>query len=218
MAACLSLCRDVTAEHNSRDALSLINEELKHRVKNSLAVLGAVATQTFREKGSKADLEKYLARLAAFGRAHDLLTAANWASAPLPDVISTALTPYGVGEGQIHAVRATTYRQIQTSARSVLGTQRTCDECHEVWRAQCREWPSVDYVEFRTSRRRAAVRFNLAGNWRPAPSEPERAGFGSRLISRVLEDDFSGSVEVTFGSTGLICLNCPLENLAIAPR
>ena len=63
----LVVCRDVTSEHMAREALNLINEELKHRVKNTLAVLGAVATQTFRDVSSKADLEKYQARLAAFG-------------------------------------------------------------------------------------------------------------------------------------------------------
>ena len=90
----LVVCKDVTSEHMAREALNLINEELKHRVKNTLTVLGAVATQTFRDVASKADLEKYQGRLAAFGRAHDLLTAANWAAAPLQDVISTALIPY----------------------------------------------------------------------------------------------------------------------------
>jgi hypothetical protein len=69
----LVVCRDVTSEHMAREALNLINEELKHRVKNTLTVLGAVATQTFRDVSSKADLEKYQGRLAAFGRAHDLL-------------------------------------------------------------------------------------------------------------------------------------------------
>ena len=49
----------------------------------------------------------------------------------------------------------------------------------------------------------------------PPASEPVRVGFGSRLISRVLRDDFRGSVEVSYGSTGLICrLTAPLENLA----
>src|SRR6476469_7586554 len=94
----LVVCKDVTSEHMAREALNLINEELKHRVKNTLTVLGAVATQTFRDTTSKADLEKYQGRLAAFGRAHDLLTAANWAAAPLQDVISTALIPYRTGE------------------------------------------------------------------------------------------------------------------------
>ena len=62
----LVVCRDVTSEHMAREALHLINEELKHRVKNTLTVLGAVATQTFRDASSKADLEKYQGRLAAF--------------------------------------------------------------------------------------------------------------------------------------------------------
>src|SRR6478752_4210507 len=68
----LVVCKDVTSEHTTREALGLINEELKHRVKNTLAVLSAVAAQTFRDPTSKADLEKYQARLGAFGRAQDL--------------------------------------------------------------------------------------------------------------------------------------------------
>jgi two-component sensor histidine kinase len=48
-------------------------------------------------------------------------------------------------------------------------------------------------------------------------SEPAGVGFGSRLISRVLQDDFGGAVEVSYGSTGLVCrLTAPLENLAIS--
>ncbi len=45
----LVVCRDVTSEHMAREALNLINQELKHRVKNTLTVLGAVATQIFRD-------------------------------------------------------------------------------------------------------------------------------------------------------------------------
>ena len=53
----------------------------------------------------------------------------------------------------------------------------------------------------------------------PAISEPRGAGFGSRLISRVLQDDFRGTVEVSYGSTGLVCrLTAPLEILATSPE
>jgi hypothetical protein len=41
------ICRDVTSVHMAREALNLINEELKYRVKNTVAVLGAVAGRTF---------------------------------------------------------------------------------------------------------------------------------------------------------------------------
>jgi two-component sensor histidine kinase len=209
----LVVCRDVTSEHMAREALNLINEELKHRVKNTLTVLGAVATQTFRDVSSKANLEEYQGRLAAFGRAHDLLTAAN--AAPLHDVISTALTPYRTDDGwftvagpplvvksrqavalssAIHelATNASKYGAL-TVARGHVSITRTSED------QECE--PKFVFV------------------WRefggPPASEPAGVGFGSRLVSRVLQDDFRGSVEVSDGSTGLICrLTAPLENLA----
>ena len=49
----LVVCKDVTSEHMAREALHLINEELKHRVKNTLTVLSAVANQTFRDASSR---------------------------------------------------------------------------------------------------------------------------------------------------------------------
>jgi hypothetical protein len=145
----LVVCRDVTTEHVARDALNLINEELKHRVKNTLAVLGAVAAQTFRDVSSKADLEKYQARLAAFGRAHDVLTAANWAAAPLQDVIRTALIP------------SNNY-PISTGLCAIPGNSRACDQCFEVWRSDCGSRPRVNHMGSGRSGGRAKIRIRLA--------------------------------------------------------
>jgi two-component sensor histidine kinase len=53
----------------------------------------------------------------------------------------------------------------------------------------------------------------------PMASKPSRVGFGSRLISRVLEDDFGGAVDVSYDSAGLVCrLTAPLENLATSSK
>ena len=49
----------------------------------------------------------------------------------------------------------------------------------------------------------------------PPVSAPSSVSFGSRLISRVLQDDFGGAVEVSYEPAGLVCrLTAPLENLA----
>lgn len=211
----LVVCKDVTSEHMAREALNLINEELKHRVKNTLAVLGAVATQTFRGIESKADLEKYLARLAAFGRAQDLLTAANWASAPLQDVISTALKPYWTSDGRFTVsgpalvvksrqalALSLAIHELATNALKYGALTVASGHVSIAWTSQDHEGePKFVFV------------------WRefggPPVSEPVRVSFGSRLISRVLEDDFNGSVEVSYRLAGLVCcLTAPLENLA----
>ena len=215
----LVVCKDVTSEHMAREALHLINEELKHRVKNTLTVLGAVATQTFRDASSKADLEKYQGRLAAFGRAHDLLTAANWATAPLQDVISTALIPYRTSEGRFTVsgpplvvksrqalALSLAIHELATNALKYGALTVASGHVSITWTSDDQEGePKFVFV------------------WRefggPPASEPARVGFGSRLISRVLKEDFGGSVEVSYGSIGLICrLTAPLENLATSPE
>jgi two-component sensor histidine kinase len=214
----LVVCRDVTSEHVAREALNLINEELKHRVKNTLTVLGAVAAQTFRDVSSKADLEKYQGRLASFGRAQDLLTAANWATAPLQDVIKTALSPYRTGEGRFTVSGPPmVVRSRQALALSLAIHELATNALKygaltvETGRVSI-TWKSEDQPD--------GPKFVFV--WRefggPSVSQPASVGFGSRLITRVLKDDFRGSVDVSYGSTGLICsLTAPLENLATSP-
>jgi two-component sensor histidine kinase len=211
----LVVCRDVTSEHLAREALNLINEELKHRVKNTLTVLGAVATQTFRDASSKSDLEKYLGRLAAFGRAHDLLTSANWAEAPLHDVISTALAPYRTGERRF----AVSGPALVVKSRQALALSLAIHELAT---------NALKYGALRAASGSVSITWKSEAEggqpgfvfvWResggPPVSKPSGTGFGSRLISRVLEDDFGGAVEVSYEPTGLVCrLTAPLENLA----
>ncbi|MGC2775940.1 MAG: HWE histidine kinase domain-containing protein [Bradyrhizobium sp.] len=210
----LVVCRDVTSEHVARSSLNLINEELTHRVKNTLAILGAVATQTFRDPSSRADLEKYQGRLAAFGRAHDLLTAANWATAPLKDVIDAALIPYRTGEGQFTVSGS----PLVVKSRQALALSLAIHELAT---------NALKYGALTSANGRVSITWTSDDQedeprfifvWQesggPAASKPASVGFGSRLISRVLQDDFGGTVAVSYDPTGLVCrLTAPLDNL-----
>jgi two-component sensor histidine kinase len=210
----LVVCRDVTSEHRTREALNLVNEELKHRVKNTLTVLGAVAAQTFRNASSKADLDKYQGRLAAFGRAHDLLTASNWAAAPLQDVVSTALTPYRTSEARFTVsgpalivksrqalALSLAIHELATNAMKYGALTVAGGHVSITWTCEGQEG-RPDFV------------FVWQESGGPPVSDPAGVGFGSRLISRVLQDDFGGTVEVSYQATGLICrLTAPLGNL-----
>lgn len=215
----LVVCRDVTSEHMAREALHLVNEELKHRVKNTLAVLSAVAAQTFRDPANRADLEKYQARLGAFGRAQDLLTASNWAAAPLHDVIGTALAPYRTGEGRFMVsgpplvvksrqalALSLALHELATNALK-YGALRVAGGCVSItWTVENQD----DESKF------VFVWHEIGG---PSVSEPVGVGFGSKLISRVLKDDFSGSVDVLYDAAGLVCrLTAPLQNLATSAK
>ena len=76
-------------EREASDKLQkLILEELHHRIKNTLATVSAIASQSLRNvPGAEHAIE---GRLLALGRAHDLLLQARWSSADLGKIVRGA--------------------------------------------------------------------------------------------------------------------------------
>jgi two-component sensor histidine kinase len=72
--------------------------ELNHRVKNTLAVVQALATQTFRHPGDDPSLAigTYRQRISALAIAHDLLTENNWDEVGLQEVVDSVLAGAGL--------------------------------------------------------------------------------------------------------------------------
>ena len=71
----------------------LLIEELNHRVKNTLAILQAIAVQTFKS-ASRAERETFEGRLGALAEAHNLLSKEKWRGSELQDVVDRVLQPY----------------------------------------------------------------------------------------------------------------------------
>jgi two-component sensor histidine kinase len=69
--------------------------ELHHRIKNILAAVMAIASQSLRSAETVEDGRKAIEqRLFALGRAHDLLLQANWKSAHLREILNKAIEPF----------------------------------------------------------------------------------------------------------------------------
>src|ERR1700726_1293159 len=83
-------------EREAADKLQkLILEELHHRIKNTLATVSAIASQSLRTATSIEHGQHAIeGRLVALGRAHDLLLQARWANADLANTIRGATEPY----------------------------------------------------------------------------------------------------------------------------
>jgi PAS domain S-box-containing protein len=71
------IARDITERKQAQEQQNLLLGELKHRIKNTMATVHAVATQTLRS-ASPEELDAFVSRLQALARAHDLLTLENW--------------------------------------------------------------------------------------------------------------------------------------------
>src|SRR6202163_1634996 len=83
-------------EREASDKLQkLILEELHHRIKNTLATVGAIASQSLRNvPGAEHAQHAIEGRLLALGRAHDLLLQARWTSADLGTIVRGAIEAF----------------------------------------------------------------------------------------------------------------------------
>ena len=204
---------DITDHMRAEDHLRLINDELKHRVKNTLTVVSAIASQTLRGTGNEIPLKKFQARLGAFANAHDSLTNANWVAAAVHDVIEGALAPHQTGKGQFS----------MSGADIVIGVKQALSlalAIHEL------ATNAIKYGALSTDAGRVEISWSERPElgvqtfhflWQeiggPPVQMPSRRGFGSQLIERVLTSDF-GKVKVRYEPEGLICtLTAPMDHI-----
>jgi PAS domain S-box-containing protein len=87
------IARDITQLRRTRERQELLLKEMKHRIKNTLATVQALAMQTL-SGVSQAEFSAFSARLGALGSAHDLLTLDRWNESSLVDVVTAALAPF----------------------------------------------------------------------------------------------------------------------------
>jgi two-component sensor histidine kinase/CheY-like chemotaxis protein len=114
-------------EREAADKLQkLILEELHHRVKNTLATVSAIASQSFRAASSVEHGQKAMeGRLIALGRAHDLLMQVSWANASLAQTLSGATDPYDrQGDRRFHF----NGRDISITSGAVIALAMTFNE------------------------------------------------------------------------------------------
>ena len=88
--------RDTTDRRMAEEQRDLLIKELEHRVKNTLAIVQSIASQTFRDgrRRRRQRMRAFEARLIALGNVHGVLTQQHWDSADLHDVVRSALRPH----------------------------------------------------------------------------------------------------------------------------
>lgn len=194
--------QDVTEHVLAENRLKLINSELRHRVRNTLAMVGAVAGQTFRDPANKAALAVFEARLAAFGAADEAIVGAQ-AYADLADVVGLALKPHVPGPG----------RYVIKGPGITIGPKQAVSlalAIHELatnaakYGALSTAAGHVDITWSITSNAPREFRFEWRESGGPPVAPPARKGFGSRLVNTVMANDFGGVVSVDFAPAGLV--------------
>jgi PAS domain S-box-containing protein len=199
--------RDISAEKKAQEHQRLLINELNHRVKNTLATVQSITSQTLRNAATARDARDALeGRLLALSRTHDVLTRENWESAELQEIVAQAVEPYrGHGKGRFHLegpwVRlqprmalalAMALQELATNAVKYGALSTATGTIRITWKVDDLQSPA-----------RLGLQWEESGG--PAVMAPTRRGFGTRLIERSLAQDLDGEVQIEFVPTGVIC-------------
>jgi len=213
----LSISRDITELAEFQEQQKLLTAELQHRIKNTLAMVSAIANQTIRGDDIEAAREAFTARLITLSHAHDILVQTSWISAPIKDVIEGALAPHRPGQGSRIDVSgpqmllspkpalaiALAVHELATNAGKYGALSNDDGKVNIFWKTKANGANSTFYFDWVET-----------GGPRVVEPEQSKRGFGSRLIERMLKSDFGGEVQLHFKPDGLVCtLSAPLEKL-----
>ncbi|WP_264046976.1 sensor histidine kinase [Methylobacterium flocculans] len=204
----------LAAEKRSADHQRLLIDELNHRVKNTLATVQSIATQTLRNAATTEDARDALeTRLLALSRAHDVLTRENWEGADLSDIIAQAIAPYDPQDGGRFRVGGPDVRLLPRTALALAMALQELATNAVKYGALSSPAGHVE-IAWTMGADDPKPRLNLRWSEKGGPTVvmPKRRGFGSRLIERNLARDLDGKVEIAFVPQGVTCtVNAPLR-------
>jgi two-component sensor histidine kinase/ActR/RegA family two-component response regulator len=194
----------------------LILEELHHRIKNTLATVSAIASQSLRAATSIEHGQHAIeGRLVALGRAHDLLLQARWANATLEHTIRGATEPYvSIGSGRISIEGP----EVRITSGAVIALAMTLNElCTNTTKFGALSVPA-GRIEIVWTVDQATQRLHLTWSEKNGPTvhAPSRQSFGTRLIGS-LGQQLKGHVDLAYDANGFVyVLDVPMASLVAA--
>ncbi len=209
-----SIERDITDRRAAEQQRETLVNELNHRVKNSLAVVQAIASQTLRGSLSLLEARKVFGeRLSAFARAHDLIVSGDWSGTDLASVVHATIGPHKGDFGRFAISGQFVTLLPQAAVTFSLALHELCTN-------------AAKYGALSVPEGQVSIVWSLTGpddnsrfiwTWTetggPPVSAPVHRGFGSSLIERVLPMELNGVVSVTYPTSGLVCvLEAPMPS------
>ena len=202
--------RDITERKQAEERQRLLLAELNDRVKNMLATVLSISSQTLRHsRSAEAFQEAFEGRIQALAKAHDLLAASNWQGADLREVLLAELAVHR--EQGNHLSLEGEAISLAPNAALTLGMA-----FHELVTnaakhgAFATEAGRVE-VAWKSDSRSQLLKINWAERDVPKVERSPQDGFGLKLIERGIKHELHGRATFDFGSSGLRCsLEIPL--------
>lgn len=199
------LFRDISDRKQAEEQHKALTHELSHRVKNTLAVVQALARQPGVPGMTVEQFrDRFIGHIQALARAHDQLLETNWRSADLATLVRATLSAYG-RDGAIDQVAdgpamrltpkqglglALVLHELATNASKYGALSSDGGDLRVTWDAA-----QVD------GQRQIRLVWKECGGPPVADSAPQ--GFGTKLIERACAYELEGSAGLRLAPEGL---------------
>jgi len=208
--------QDVTERKEAEERQKLLIDELNHRVKNTLATVQSLATQTARGTHSPEEFrEAFEGRLIALSQAHDQLTRRHWKSADLRDIVEAAIAPHLArsqdqmiitGEPitvtpRVALTLALALHEMTTNAAKYGALSVAGGRVEVAWRVERKASPPP------------VLRIEWRERGGPPVTVPKQQGFGTRFIVGSVASELQGKAQLDYDPAGFICtMDIPLDS------
>jgi two-component sensor histidine kinase len=204
-------------EREASDKLQkLILEELHHRIKNTLATVGAIVSQSLRNlPGTESARDAIDGRLRALSRAHDLLLQAAWTSANLATVVRGAVEAF---DNAVEPRFSISGPDIRITSGAVIAVAMTLNElCTNATKFGALSVPEGRVDIFWTfDQQTQRVRLSWTERNGPSVHPSDKRSFGTRLIE-TLGKQLGGDVQLAYAPAGFVyVLDVPMASLTLA--
>jgi PAS domain S-box-containing protein len=208
---------DITERKRAEGRQRALVAELDHRVKNTLATVSAVVSQTGVGKRSVGDFKAALeGRFRSMAATHELLSARWWQGVSLTELVQRELAPYAAGNNtEVSGPEVILHAEAGPAMAMVL---------HEL------ATNAAKYGALSTKKSRVSIRWDLRLNghpprlvleWReiggPPVIAPGNPSYGTSTIRDLIPYEFGGTVDLVFAPNGVQCrLELPADWLSNA--
>jgi two-component system, chemotaxis family, CheB/CheR fusion protein len=202
---------DITVRSQTEAHRDVLIREMSHRVKNVLATVQAIASQTLSRSASLESFQDaFVGRLHALARAHDLLVDEGWASADIGQLVRLTLGPYRGARVQAEGPSLTVRPQVGVTLVMILHELATNAAKYGALSVPTGTvsimWASDNWDG------QSQIQLDWIETGGPPVEPPSRRGFGSTLIERGTDSDLHGKAVLDYRTEGLRCtLRFPLE-------
>ena len=202
----LGVSSEVTPHKRAEERNEFLLKELAHRSKNLLAVVQAIAFETLRSGPVESFGNRFAGRLRALGSLHDLTVAGVNDGVELGELVASQLSPFAQIDGTRLRIEGASLR-LKARAANAIGMALHELATNAAKYGALSNTTGIVAIDWSIgSDADEARRFRL--QWResggPPVVEPQRRGFGRRVLVDMAAAELLAEVSLTFPPEGVV--------------